>query len=324
MAVRRSVFLLMFVLLLFAFLGNAQNAQSQFDERRRGELTPLMLPGGGTVEFSSYDSACLGGKEYFSIFLPPSYAKDPSRTYPVVYFLHGLNNDYTSWTVDRYGSIQNRVEELILSSKTPEFIMVHPDGDASFYCNSADGSKKYEDLITGELIKYMENNYRAKKGRENRSIGGTSMGGFGALKVAMKHPDLYAATAGDSPIIFLGKNPLDVPEQMKQARFYQFFQNLLQSIFGNPFNEELWAANNPLVLAKSGKLNGLKIYFDYGTEDRYIRDFRLDEGAKALDKILTEANVPHTFKVRQGEPHGWALVAAHLQESIEFLTQTFK
>jgi S-formylglutathione hydrolase FrmB len=324
MVISRGVFRLLFILFLFAFLGDAQNAQSQFDDRRRGDLTPILLPGGGTVEFNSYESACLGGKEYFSVFLPSSYTKDPSRSYPVVYFLHGLNNDYTSWTADRYGGIQNKVEEMIRSKKTPEFIMVHPDGGASFYCNLADGSRKYEDLITGELVKYMESNYRAKKGRENRAIGGTSMGGFGALKIAMKHLDLYAAAAGDSPIIFLGKNPLAVPEQMKEARFYQFFKNLLESIFGNPFNEELWAANNPLALAKSGKLNGLKIYFDYGTEDRYIRDFRLDEGVKALDQALIEANVPHTFKVRQGEPHGWALVAAHIEESLGFLCQTFK
>jgi len=324
MAIPRNIFRLLFVLLLLVLLGVAQNAQSQFDERRRGDLGPISLSGGGIVEFNSYESACLGGKEFYSIFLPPSYSKDPSRSYPVVYFLHGLNNDYTSWTVDRYGSIQNKVEEMALSKKIPEFIMVHPDGDASFYCNSADGTRRYEDLITGELIKYVENNYRARKGRENRAIGGTSMGGFGALKIAMKYPDLYAATVGDSPIIFIGKNPLDVPEQMKQARFYQLFKNLLGSIFGNPLNEELWAANNPLVLAKSGKLNGLKIYFDYGTEDRYIRDFRLDEGVKALDQALTEANVPHTFKIRQGEPHGWALVAAHIEESMEFLCQTFK
>jgi S-formylglutathione hydrolase FrmB len=324
MAIPRSIFRFMFLPLLFASLGNLENAQSQFDERRRGDLAPLILPGGGTVAFNSYESACLGGKEYFSIFLPPSYAREPARTYPVIYFLHGLNNDYTSWTVDRYGSIQNKVEEIILSQKTPEFIMVHPDGDASFYCNTADRSRRYEDLITGELIKYMENNYRVKKERENRAIGGTSMGGFGALKIAMKYPDLYAATVGDSPIIFLGKNPLDVPEPMKQTRLFQFFQNLLETIFGNPFNEELWEANNPLVLAKSGKLNGLKIYFDYGTEDRYIKDFRLDAGVQALDKALTEANVPHTFKVRQGEPHGWALVAAHIEESMEFLSRTFK
>jgi len=150
------------------------------------------------------------------------------------------------------------------------------------------------------------------------------MGGYGALKIAMKYPDLYAAAVGHSPIIFLGKNPLDVPEQMKASRYYQFFEGILKSIFGSPFNEELWEANNPLMLARSGKMNGLKIYFDYGTDDRYNQNIHLDEGVKALDRALTDANVPHTFEVRQGEPHGWALVAAHLEESLEFLCQTFK
>src|SRR5262245_63304791 len=56
----------------------------------------------------------------------------------------------------------------------------------SFYCNYADGSKRYEDFVTQELVAHVESSYRARKGRENRAIGGTSMGGFGALKIAMK------------------------------------------------------------------------------------------------------------------------------------------
>ena len=50
----------------------------------------------------------------------------------------------------------------------------------------------------------------------------------------------------------------------------------------------------------------------------------LDEGNKALDQILTDARVPHTFKIRPGEPHGWALIAAHLNETLPFLSGTFK
>jgi S-formylglutathione hydrolase FrmB len=298
--------------------------QPQLEERRRGDLSPISLPGGGLVEFKSYESQCVGGTEPYSIFLPPSYAKESTRTYPVIYFLHGLNNDHTSWTVERYGSMENKVEEMIQAKRIPELIMVHPWGDASFYCNYADGTKRYEDLITQELLSYVETHYRARKGRDNRAIGGTSMGGYGALKIAMKHPDLYASAVGDSPIIFLGKNPLDVPEQMKSSRYYQFFESTLKSIFGDPFREELWEANNPLALAKSGKLGGLNIYFDYGTDDRYIQTVHLDEGVKALDRALTANGVPHTFKVREGEPHGWALVEAHLDESLPFLSQTFK
>ena len=302
-----------------------QPARAQFNEdRRRGDLTPIALPGGGVVEFKSLESKCLGTTVPYSIFLPPSFAKDPSRTYPVIYFLHGLNNDQTSWTVDRYGNLERRVEEMILDGRVPEFIMIHPRGDNSFYCNYADGSKRYEDFITQELISFVETDYRAKKGRENRAIGGTSMGGYGALKIAMKFPDLYAATVGHSPIIFLGKNPLDVPDEMRSSRFYQFFVNILRPIFGDPIRQELWDVNNPLLLARSGKLNGLKIYFDYGTADRYIQSIHLDQGVKALHEALTQAQVTHVFREHTGEPHGWALVASHLHESLPFLSQSFR
>jgi S-formylglutathione hydrolase FrmB len=298
---------------------------AQFDEdRRRGDLSPLTLPGGSVVEFKTFDSATVGAPEPYSIFLPPSFAKNPNRTYPVVYFLHGLNNDHTSWTVERYGHLQEKVEQMIISGKIPEIIMVHPWGSNSFYCNYADGSKRFEDLVDEELVAYMESHYRAKKGRENRAIGGTSMGGYGALKIAMKHPDRYAAAAGISPIIFLGKNPLDVPDSVRTSRYYQFFVSILKPILGDPIQQDLWDTNNPLVLAKSGKLNQLKIYFDYGTEDRYIPVIHLDEGANTLDRDLTAAGVSHTMKIYAGEPHGWALVAAHLDVSLPFLCQSFK
>ncbi len=299
--------------------------KAQFnEERRRGDLTPIALPGGSRVEFVTMPSQSLGGEQPFSIFLPPSFAKQTARTYPVVYFLHGLNNDQTSWTVPRYGDLPAKIEQLILSGKIPEILMVHPRGDNSFYCNSFDGTRKYEDFVNLEVPAYVEAHYRAKKDRSSRAIAGTSMGGYGALKIAMKYPDRYAATAGHSPIILLGENPLDVPDEVKSARFYQFFVSILKSIFGDPIRQDLWDANNPLVLAKSGRLDRLAIYFDYGTDDRYIQSIHLDQGIKALDRTLTEAGVAHTFKVYPGEPHGWALVAAHLDESMEFLCRSFK
>jgi S-formylglutathione hydrolase FrmB len=315
------------LMLGFAAIALELNAllPAQFnDERRRTDFTPLTLPGGATVEFKSFDSQTLGVPERYSIFLPPSFSKDPSRTYPVIYFLHGLNNDETSWTVDRYGNIQNTLAQMILSGKLPELIMVHPRGDSSFYGNYIDGSRRYEDLITQELTTYMETHYRAAKGRENRAIAGTSMGGYGALKIAMKYPDRYAAVVGQSPILFPGSNPLELSEEARSSRFYSFFINMLTPIYGDPIRQDLWDANNPLVLAKTRKLDGLKIYFDYGTDDRYIQMTHLDEGNKALDRILTEAHVTHTFNIRPGEPHGWALVSAHLDETLPFLSGTFK
>jgi len=99
---------------------------------------------------------------------------------------------------------------------------------------------------------------------------------------------------------------------------------MMKNAFGDPIRQELWDANNPLALAHSGKLGDLRLWLDYGTEDRYIRSIRLDEGVKALDKALTDAGVKHTYKEYPGEPHGWALVAAHLHETLPFLAAGFK
>ena len=114
---RRFLLLLVFGIVAISFtLGKLVRAQFN-DERRRSDLSPISLPGGSTIEFKSFDSQSLGMSERYSIFLPPSYAKDPSRTYPVLYFLHGLNNDETSWTVERYGQLQNSLEQMMLSGK---------------------------------------------------------------------------------------------------------------------------------------------------------------------------------------------------------------
>lgn len=314
-----ALFLLISVAYLVFELSGPLGAQ----ERRREELSPIRLKGGSVVEFVSFDSTALGPAR-FSIFLPPSFHRDPARTYPVVYFLHGLNNDETSWTVSRYGNIHETVEELILSGAVPEFLMAHPDGGNSFYCNYLDGSKNYEDFVARELVVHLETHYRARKGREDRSIGGTSMGGYGALKIAMKFPERYASVVGHSPIIFLGRNPLDVPEELKSRRYYQFFVSILGPIFGDPIRQELWDANNPLILAKRNSLGNLNILFDYGTDDRYNQSIHLDEGVRALHRVLSEEGVAHTLREYPGEPHGWALVASHLKESLAFLCQTFK
>jgi putative tributyrin esterase len=301
-----------------------QTSLAQFNRgRRRSDLEPLSLPAGSAVEFKSFDSECLGTQAHYSIFLPPSYSGNAQKKYPVIYFLHGLNNDETSWTVERYGHIQEEIETLMVSGKIPEFIMVHPRGENGFYCNYLDGTRRYEDFVTEELTAYVEKNYRARKERENRSIAGTSMGGYGALKIAMKHPGRYSSVVGQSPILFPGSNPMEIPEEMKTDRFFSFFIRMLTPVFGDPVRQDVWDANNPLVLAKSRELDTLRIYFDYGTDDRYISMVHLDEGSKALDRSLTEAHITHTFRIHEGEPHGWALVAAHLEETLPFLCRTF-
>jgi S-formylglutathione hydrolase FrmB len=102
-------------------------------------------------------------------------------------------------------------------------------------------------------------------------------------------------------------------------RRLQLFQSLFDRIYG--INQDLayWDANNPMTLAKdTKKLNGLKIYFDCGTEDNY----GFDAGAKLLDEMLTKASYPHEAHLYPG-PHGWDFAAKHTGESMLFHWKAF-
>ncbi|MEW5977932.1 MAG: alpha/beta hydrolase-fold protein [Acidobacteriota bacterium] len=290
-------------------------------ERRRTDRMPLEIPGGARVEFGEFYSAALKEEREYSIFLPQSYSSSQSR-YPVVYFLHGLNNDHTSWTVDRYGRLHEKLARLIADKKIPEVLMVHPKGDNSFYTNYLDGSKNYEDYITQDLIQFVEKTYRVKSGTRWRAIGGTSMGGFGALKIAFKHKNLYSATAGHSPIVFQ-VDPSRMPEETKTSGRFDFFTRLITPIFGNPVDIERWRQNNPLDLARNSNLKGLRIYFDYGTADRYNQVMNLGQALRTLDQVLAQHGEPHIFREYPNEPHGWELVSLHLPESMAFLCESF-
>jgi S-formylglutathione hydrolase FrmB len=310
----RSLSLVLVPSLLAAVLAPT-SALAQRDHWLRHSREPIDLPGGSRIEFHTMPSEALSGTAEYSIFLPPSYASSQKR-YPVVYFLHGLFNDHTSWTMDHEGNIPALIDSLMSEGRLPEMVLVHPDGDRSFYTNFHDGGPRYEDFVVDELPAHVEANYRVLSGREHRAISGTSMGGYGALKIALKHPDRYAAVAAHSPIVFPVDNPLDVPASERGGRHFQYLRGVFAQVYGDPFDQAYFDANNPVKLASAGHLDSLAIYFDYGTADRYDAAIGLGQGLAKLDRELSSHGVAHTFVKHEGERHGWALVYAHIPESL--------
>lgn len=297
-------------------------AQRQGPPRRMENPQTIVLDGGSRVEFREFYSAQLGEKIRYSIFLPPSYSKSTDKTYPVVYFLHGLFNDDTSWCTDRYGDFPPRVEQLVLSGKAPEFLMVHPQGKDSFYTDAANGGARFESYLRTDLIQEIEKNFRAKQGRSDRSIGGTSMGGYGALKLGMKYPELYASALAGSPIVLLGEDPT-VYWNGNSSRFGQYFSSLFGTVFGTPFDPKLWEQNSLESIAREADLENLKIRILYGTADRYNDRIPMEKGIRTLKKILDDRKAAVELEVFEGEPHGWNLLVNHFEECILFLTQSF-
>jgi S-formylglutathione hydrolase FrmB len=309
-------------LVLNLLLGMPLAVGSQDGSRRIEEPENQTLPGNSRIEFKSFYSPALGRDSKYSVFLPASYEDGTSRKYPVVYFLHGLWNDHTSWTVERYGGIPAHIEELQKSGAIPEFIMINPNGENSFYTDYLDGSQNFEQMIVKDLIEYVERTYRVIPDRKDRSIGGVSMGGYGALKIAMKHPELFASAMGFSPIVFAGDDP-SVYVRNSQSRMAQYLVKALAPIYGMPFDHEQWIHNSLIDLARAADLDGLDIFFAYGTADRYNESFPLAAGIEALDKALTQRGVNHQYRVYQNGPHGWQLVLDHFEEAAKFLTESF-
>jgi S-formylglutathione hydrolase FrmB len=138
------------------------------------------------------------------VYLPPSYAERPERRFPVVYLLHGFTARATIWTDGFYQGMQigGSADALMRPGTVQDMIIVMPDASTrlqgSWYVNSeANGS--WDDFISQELVAWVDRTYRTVASRDARGIAGHSMGGYGALSIAMKHPDVFGAVYAMSP-----------------------------------------------------------------------------------------------------------------------------
>jgi S-formylglutathione hydrolase FrmB len=264
----------------------------------------------GRADCLSLTSKILGHSVGYCILLPPSYDADAARRYPVLYFLHGLGED--EQFLVRGGGL-NLIADLWEKHEIGDYLIVTPAADSSFYINSHDGQVRYEDFVIQEFLPFIEHRYRTRHGRVARGIGGISMGGYGAFHLAFRHPELFGSVSAHSAAL-IGKLPeVTVGGVTPTPRL-----GILGTVFGAPIDRAFWERNNPLTLARTANLTGLKIYFDCGSED----DYGFEAGAAALDRELTARHIAHEFHIYPGR-HDWSYFAEHLHASLEFESQAF-
>jgi S-formylglutathione hydrolase FrmB len=263
----------------------------------------------GRVEYAEFDSASLGQKVRCAISLPASYDAKQQQRYPVVIFLHGLNNDERSWETE---GMQARLEELRAAGKVGDFIIAMPYGANSFYLNAKDGAR-YEDAIVKDFLPFVDKTYRTLAKPSARIIEGISMGGYGALLIAFKHPEMFSAVAAHSAALF---DELPAPPTDPSDRRAGFRYALAAKLFGMPPDAAYFQANSPLALARANaaSIKRLKIYFDVGDHDRY----GFQGGNQKLDAALTEAGVKHEFTLAPGD-HGWSFLNARSEQALTFV-----
>ena len=269
------------------------------------------------IQCDALSSQILKYPVHYCVYLPASYDTGATKTvpehYPVLYFLHGLgDNEKTlfnsgGWTL---------LDDLRQEHKLGEFLIVAPEGRRSFYINSADSSVRYSDFFLQEFIPLIEKKYRIAKGRNNRAISGISMGGYGALRFAFSHPEMFSAVSAQSAAL-ITESPQDLDTA---ARSGAPLGKMLADVFGNPIDSSHWKNNDPFLLAQknAAALKKLGIYFNCGQDDNY----GFEKGAAALHEELQKEGVKHEYHLYPGD-HSLAYFLVHFSEVMEFHSRAF-
>ncbi|MEY4920071.1 MAG: hypothetical protein RLZZ431_1253 [Bacteroidota bacterium] len=236
-------------------------------------------------------STILNKEVHYSIFLPSDYYTS-ERAYPVTYLLHGYGDADDGWI--QFGEVNRLADDAIKAGKIPPMIIVTPDGFTSFYINGADGKLNYEDFFIKELIPHIEKTYKVKAERRFRGIAGLSMGGYGSLLYALKYPNLFVASAPLSAAVWTDNDIINLDEGM----FNGLFGNSMgKNLKGKDRLTPAWLSNSPLaIIEKKTKeeLSAVRYWIDCGDDDF------LTIGNAQLHIALTNKNVPHEFRMRDG------------------------
>ena len=321
-----------FLLGIATFFGGVPDTFAQLE---KGRVVSFVLHGRSLEANTTGDSA----DRKIQVYLPPGYDHSTQR-YPVIYLLHGYKGGGDQWTVDPEWNIQTVMDKAIFGGLKPMMIVM-PDAKTraggSFYVDSkADG--QWETFISRELVEHIDGRFRTLASARSRAVAGHSMGGYGALYLGFRHPDIFSATYALSPscLEFVGDLTLDSPEWRRVAAFRGFdaFQqedHYLAQAFAaiaiawspdpssEPFGADFpitvtdaglkprpevvsrWNAHMivPNVARDASTIRQLNaIGFDAGRSDLFTH---IPLGEADLDRSLTSLGIKHRFELYEGD-----------------------
>jgi S-formylglutathione hydrolase FrmB len=256
----------------------------------------------------------------------------------VVYMLHGLGGSEGNWVA--HGELARSADAI-----DAPFIVVMPDGDDGFYTNGEQALKyeacmarkppfdpseapasycvktpAYEDYVTKDLLPHIDARYRTSTDRRKRAVGGLSMGGYGAMALALRHQELFSAVASHSGMVYLtgtseprgGASIHDADGvQGWGTQYGAAFRAYVKGVMGASISQ--WRERDPTLLAAKLEPGALAIMIDCGTSD----GFQFQHHARRLHEVLASRNIVHEYALEPGG-HDWAYWKARLPFSLKF------
>ena len=288
-----------------------------------------------TMEELSVPSTALGRPISVSIYRPDGPV--PKAGWPVLYLLHGLHGNNRDWSL--LGSVRETLDRLIAAKLIRPMVVVMPDAGNSWYVDSAavNGPGNYETAMLDDLPQVIEERFSPHCQRGSRAIAGLSMGGFGALRLALTRPDRFVAVASLSGALWQ-----NIPAGQVKDGLWRGGNGYFQKIdaetvvrgidlppegehfggaFGTPFDARRFnQANVFTLLARQVKaqVELPAIYLTVGDKDSHD----LWRGSIALFETLMADRVKAELRVTDGD-HDWALWRQAIEGALVFVDSKF-
>ena len=262
-----------------------------------------------SVDTISISSKVMNKSYKAVIVLPSAYTKSANQ-FPVLYLLHGGYGHFDDW-------IRKTPDSTLLQRLSDQYnlIIVMPEGEIfSYYLNSeVNTGSQFETYITKEVIEKIDADYRTIKDKKGRAITGLSMGGYGALYLSSRHPDLFCAAGSMSGALNPDMQLWKLPEEARKAIKGEF-----EKILGPIENyTQRYADASVINMADKIKTNKLAIIFDDGVDDFLI------EANRELHRRLVFNGTPHDYSERPGS-HTWDYWQNSLPYHVLFFSKVFK
>jgi putative tributyrin esterase len=229
--------------------------------------------GGSTVVEDVLYARTLDIHTNYRVMLPPGYDAT-TRRYPTLYLLHGVAGDSSEW---QSIGILEAADRMLQRGEIDPFIIVLPNGGANYWVNHYSGAR-WADYVVNDVVTQVDQQYRTLATPKGRAIGGLSMGGEGALRLALTNPYVFGIAAAHSPSL--------------RTDFSQFAPEL-QPIFGN---DDYWRTVTPLwLVVDTDTAYGLTLALDVGEDDPWRPN------VEQLSERMTARGIQHRFDVLPGE-----------------------